>query len=276
MPRPAKPTIENPLFQYHANAYAFSGRFTRPFEQQIDVQAPSSLCVTGGHGCSRVENFQFRNFISFKVGYTHVSGGFLSGDGSDNPDTNYDTNNTLVTSVLEGLNMMDVLTADRVVCRLYSKHKKGADEGRITMHGTKFDNLQICGRSVTIDLDFKLFENIQTFADAQHAYEDRESDFHKRAADPFGTGQELQPQTDDGVFLCSLAKNITVEEGLGVTADRHSIYVPGFGTVYFAEVFMTHGQRVLTMFRYELGSSTSGGGSGGSGGTNGKHYPPGG
>jgi hypothetical protein len=267
MPRPAKPTLESPLFQYHASAYAFSGHFTRPFEQQIDVQASSALCITGGHGCSRVENFQFRNFISFKAGYTHVSGGYQEDD---------HTNNTLVTSVLEGLNMMDVLTADRIVCRLYSKHQKKAPEGHITMHGSKFENLKICGKPATIDLDFKLFENIQTFADAQKAYGDRDSEFYKRASDPFGTGEVLPQQTDEGVFLCSLAKGVHVEEGLGVTPERNSIYVRGFGTVYFAELFMTFGQRVLTMFRYELGSSTSGGGSGGSGGTNGKKYPPGG
>jgi hypothetical protein len=276
MPQPVKPSADAPLFQYHASAYAFSGHFTRPFEQQIDVQASSSLCVTGGHGCSRVENFQFRNFISFKAGYTHVSGGFLAGDGSDNPDTNKDTNNTLVTSVLEGLNMMDLVTADRVVCRLYSKHPKGQPEGNITMHGSKFVNLQICGKPVTIDLDFALFEQIQTFKQAIDAYTDSSSDFYKRASDPFGTGKKLPQQKGDGVFLCSLAKSIQVDPGLGATVDRHSVYVPGFGTVYFAEVFMTHGQRVLTMFRYELGSSTSGGGSGGSGGTNGKQYPPGG
>src|SRR5215469_155498 len=259
MPRPAPPTKNNPLFQYHANAYAFSGHFTRPFEQQIDVQASSSLCVTGGHGCARVENFQFRNFISFKAGYTHVSGGHQADD---------DTNNTLVTSVLEGLNMMDVLTADRIVGRLYSKHVKGAAEGKITMHGSKFENLQIGGRPATIDLDFKLFENILTFKDAQDAYNDPKSEFHQRAADPFGSGEELPQQNGDGVFLCSLAKNIQVDSSLGVSVDHHSIYVRGFGTVYFAELFMTHGQRVLTMFRYELGSSTGGSGSGGSGGTN--------
>jgi hypothetical protein len=265
VPPVPKPSRENPLFQYHANAYAFSGHFSRPFEQQIDVQAASSLCVAGGHGCARVDNFQFRNFISFKAGYTHVSGGHQEDD---------NTNNTLVTSTIEGLNMLDVLTADRVVCRLYSKHPKGVPEGNITMYGSKFENLKICGQSVTIDLDFDLFKNVQTYKQAIDEFKKPDSDFRKRAVNPFDvSGEDLPEQGGDGVFLCSLVKNLAVAHA-GVEIDRHSIYVPGFGTVYFAEVFMTHGQRILTMFRYELGSSTSGSGSGASAASNGRQYPP--
>ena len=268
MPYAEPPSEKNPLFHYHANAYVFSAHFTRPFEQQIDVQAASSLCVTGGHGCARVENFQFRNFISLKAGYTHVSGGYQDSDKS---------NNTLVTSALEGLNMMDVLTADRIVCRLYSKHPKGAPEGNITMHGSKFENLRICGHPVTMNLDFALFEKIQTYEQADDAYGVQGSDFYAAASDPFRTGgPPLKQQGEDGVYLCSLVKGNVQVNSPGVTSKGHSIYVPGFGTVYFAEIFMTHGQRILTMLRFELGSSTGGSGSGGSGGTNGKQYPPGG
>src|SRR6266851_5018301 len=57
-------------FHYHACAHAFSGRFTRPFDHLIDVQAASSLPIIGGHGNSRVENFQFREFVSFRKGST--------------------------------------------------------------------------------------------------------------------------------------------------------------------------------------------------------------
>src|ERR1051325_4480241 len=40
-------------FHYHACAHAFSGRFTRPFDHLIDVQAATSLPVIGGHGSTR-------------------------------------------------------------------------------------------------------------------------------------------------------------------------------------------------------------------------------
>jgi hypothetical protein len=258
------PSPSPSLFHFHGCAHVFSGQFTRPFHEQIDAQAQSTLPMTGGHGCARSENFRFREFITFKAGYTHVSGGFQADD---------ESNNTLVTSTLEGLNMLDVLTADRMVCRLYSKHHKRVAEGNITMHGSKFENLRICGYPVNIELDFKLFEGLQTFKDAREQFA-KKGDFWKIAKDPFQSGDTLPDQGENGVFLCSLVKNMDVDYP-GVERCGHSLYIPGFGRVYFAEVFLSHGERTLTMLRFELGSSTSGSGSGGSGGTNGKSWPPG-
>lgn len=265
------PTKSNPLFHYHACAHAFSARFTRPFEHQIDSQAASSLGVMGGHGCARVDNFRFREFVSFKAGYTHVSGGFQD---KDEKRKREESNNTLVTSTLEGLNMMDVLTADRIVSRLYSKHPKGVPEGNITMHGSKFENLRICGHPVNIDLDFALFENIKTYKQARDAYANEGSAFHSLAADPFGSEEKLEKQGDNGVFLCSLVKGGIQVNYPGVDKSGHSLYVPGFGTVYFAEVFISHGQRTLTMLRFELGSTTDASGCASSATTNGQTWPP--
>src|SRR5882762_2441347 len=98
-------------FHYHANAHAFSGHFSRPFEHQIDVQAGSVLPIIGGHGQARVENFQFREFLSFHRGYTHVSGA------EQKEDDGTLSHNTLVTSTIEGLNLLDVVTADRASSR---------------------------------------------------------------------------------------------------------------------------------------------------------------
>jgi hypothetical protein len=252
------------MFHYHACAEAFSAHFIRPFEEQIHVQAASALPATGGHGCARVEKFRFHEFLSFRAGYTHVSGGLQPDDQS---------NNTLVTSVLEGLNLMDVLTIDRVVCRLYSKHKLGDREGHITMHGSKFEGVSICGEPVTIDLDFGLFEGLQTYEQAQDAYRSNEK-FKKIARDPFHTGNPLPEQKCNGAFLCSLVQDGGVQvKHPGVQVAGHSIYVPGFGKVYFAETFISHGQRTLTMLRFELGSSTKASGIGGSATTNGRTWP---
>jgi hypothetical protein len=259
-------SIQPSMFHYHACANAFSARFTRPFEAQIDVQAGTSLAVTGGHGSASVEHFRFREFISFKRAYSHVSGGFQEDDKS---------NNTLVTSVIEGLNMFDILTADRMVCRLYSKHAKGAEEGKITMHGSKFENLAICGHPVTIELDFGLFEDLQTYEEAQKAFKSNEK-FRKIASDPLQSGKVLPEQVCNGAFLCSLVKDGGIGMNThGAKSSGHSLHVPGFGRVFFAEVMISHGTRTLTMLRFELGSTMAGSGSSGSGTTNGKQWPPG-
>src|SRR5215813_2620194 len=163
-------------FHYHACAHAFSAHFNRPFHHQIDIQAQSALPVIGGHGHSRVEGFEFRDFISFKKGYSHVSG-------SHQPDD--DSNNTLATAVLEHLNMFDVVTVDRIVSRLYSKHPKGAREGNITWIGSKFDNFCIAGYPVKIELNTDLLEDIQTFESAHKSFQDKKSKFRAAAQNPF-------------------------------------------------------------------------------------------
>jgi hypothetical protein len=265
-PRPkADPKEEErfSIFHYHACAHAFSGRFTRPFDHLIDVQAAASLPVIGGHGNSRVENFQFREFVSFKKGYTHVSGAHQVEDKS---------NNTLVTATLEGLNILDVLTADRVVARLYSKHPHDEPEGFVTMVGSKFENLKIAGCPVHVDLDFELFEGIRNFKEGQKAFENT-SGFRKIAVDPLHTGQKLKSQGPNGAFLCSLVKEMDTKCP-GVTRTGHCFHVPGFGKIFLGEVLIVHGQRTLTMIRLELGSAVSGSGSGSAATANGRTIPP--
>jgi len=249
-------------FHYHGCGHAFSGRFTRPFDQLIDVQAASSLPVIGGHGNSRIEHFQFREFVSFKKGYTHVSGGLQTDDNS---------NNTLVTATVEGLNMLDILTADRVVARLYSKHPAGEPEGLVTMVGSKFENLKIAGHEVNVNLDFALFENIRTFKEAQKAFE-KDQGFRKIALDPFHAGHELKQQGSNGAFLCSLVKEMDTSCP-GVKRTGHCFYVPGFGNVFLGEVMIVHGQRTLTMIRLELGSAIAGSGTAGAADVIGRHWP---
>jgi hypothetical protein len=251
------------VFHYHACAHAFGGQFSRPFHDLIEVQAPAVLPIVGGYGNSRVENFRYREFIHFTKAYTHVSGGFQESDKS---------NNTLATATLEGLNILDVLTADRVVARLYTKHPHCKDEGFVSMAGSKFENLKIAGHPIDVELDFDLFKNIRNFEEAQIAYKNN-ADFRKIAEDPFQTGRKLLLQKPNGAYLCSLVKETNIQHP-GVERTGHCFYVPGFGRVFLAEVVIAHGERTLTMFRLELGSSIAGTGSGGYATSNGKNYPP--
>lgn len=247
-------------FHYHACAHAFNGFFTRPFQDTIDVQAASSLPIVGGHGNARVENFQFREFISFRKGYTHVSGA------QQPEDKSY---NTLVTSTLEGINLLDVVTADRVVARLYSKHGVDDREGSFAIAGSRIENLRIAGHEVKVELDLELFERIPTYETALKDFE-KKGDFYKIAHDPLKDGESI---TDPkGVFLCSCVKEMNTDCP-GVTRKGHCFHVKGFGKIFLGEVVIRHGERTVTMLRFELGSSISGGGSGSGAGGNGHTWP---
>lgn len=249
-------------YHFHACAHAFSGHFTRPFAHQIDVQAATSLPITGGHGNARVENFQFREFVTFRKGYTHVSGAHQADD---------DSHNTLVTSVVEGLNLLDIVTVDRIVARLYTKHHRDQAEGFVSIIGSRFENLRIADCKVDIMLDLELFEKIPTYASALNDFE-KKGDFYKIAHDPFKTGQPINKPGPNGVFLCSCVKEMDTTCP-GVKRVGHSFSVPGFGKIFLGELMIKHAERTLTMVRFEIGSAISGGGSAGGGSSNGSTWP---
>ncbi len=249
-------------FHYHACAHVFNGSFTRPFNATIDVQAPSALPIIGGHGSSRVENFQFREFISFRKGYTHVSGAHQADD---------DSHNTLVTSTVEGLNILDVVTADRIVARLYSKHLPNEEEGFVSLVGSRFENLRIADCPVDIKLNPLLFERVKTFEHAKNEF-DKKGEIRKIAEDPFQTGQPLKEIKPCGVILCSCVKEMETDCP-GVKRVGHCFIVPGFGKIFLGEVIFKYAQRTLTMVRLEIGSAVSGSGTSVQTFSNGTHYP---
>src|SRR5215470_15727962 len=150
-------------FHYHANAHVVSAMFTRPLQQVVHVRGSSTLPTIGGHGSNLVEDFRFEHFLSVKRGYTHVSGSPVEVEGKK-----YFT--TLVTAVAEGVNILDVFHADRIVARFASSHLLDDVEPTFTLVGSKFDNVQIGGCKTEVPIDAALFERINTFENVQKEY----------------------------------------------------------------------------------------------------------
>ena len=140
---------------YNAHAHGLSARFERPVEHMIEVQAATSLPTTGGHGNARLNKFKFQEFVSYETAYSHVSGS------QNKADAAY---TTLVTATIEGLNILDVVTADRIVARMSSQHPGDHHEPHIVFLGSRFDNLRIAGCPVEAELNHDLFLRLDTFA----------------------------------------------------------------------------------------------------------------
>lgn len=234
-------------FLYHAHGHALSGRITRPVEHVIEVQAGTSLPTIGGHGTSSVSNFRLQDFVSFSHANTHVSGSQNEKDGSFT---------TLITSTVENLNILDVVTADRVVARISSERGPKDDESHVLLLGSKFQNLRIAGSPVDVDLNHDLFQQMDTFQTFKKVFKSN-SEFRKMAEDPFQTGQSQKLPDPEGVFICSLVKDMKTSYP-GVRRVGHGFDVPQFGKVYVAEVHLEHHKRRLTMLRLELGSPVGG------------------
>jgi hypothetical protein len=236
-------------FHYHANAFAFSGEYLRPIRRSIEVQAGGSLPHAGGHGQATVENFSIDKLVTFRRGYSHVSG-------SKAEDGKYTSQ---MTAVLEGINILDVVTADRIVARLSSDHDPAKREGHIIALGSRFENLRIAGCEAKIEIDHELLLKNKTYAELS-----------KNVASLKKSGRIADES--NGVVVCSLVKNVDIKCP-GVEVDGHVITVPQFGKIVLAELVSSHASKLICMIRFELGSPQSAQLLASGGGVNGTPFP---
>jgi hypothetical protein len=237
-------------YHFHASGYALSGHFHRPVDVPIAAQASLALPIEGGQAHSGVEAFAIPRIAAFDAAQTHLSGSF--------PDDNTATSS--VTVVVEGLSILDFLTADRMVTRLTGEHdlKQKNGESHIIALGSHFEGLKLGGYAVNVTLRHDLLLEAKTFETLKKSVKDDK----KSGKIVISNGE---------VLLCSLVEKVETDLP-GAVIEGHTIKVPHFGKIALAEVFASHGTRTLTMLRFELGSPDGGGGSSGGGSTNGQ--PP--
>jgi hypothetical protein len=221
-------------FYFHAEGHAFSGEFHRPVVVPIEALASISLPTIGGHAHTRVDNFDIPRLVSFKSAHTHVSG-------SKQDDNTFTTQ---VTTTIEGLRILDFLTADRIVARLTSEHLRKNKEGHILAIGSNFENLRLGGYPVEVKLRHDLFLECKTFEDLKKKL-------------PKGAKSGTIPSATSEAALCSIAEKIQTDLP-GAELDGHVLRIPHFGSIAFAEVFAEPGTKTLTMLGLTLGSPDGG------------------
>jgi hypothetical protein len=252
------------IYLYNAHGYGFGGRIDRPFQHVLDVHAGASLPTEGGYEVSRKENFRLNETISYSAAHTVVAGSRNEKDGSYT---------TLASSTIEGLNILDMVTADRIVARVASKQLITEDEPTITPIGSHFENLRIAGCPLEVELDTDLFNHFGTFESFRKAYEG-DQQYRERMQAVFLWGKPKFDVPDflrerynwfagdkfpasKGIVLCSLVKGFKACCG-ELKIYGNVIEVPQFGKVYLGEVMLKQYERQVTMLRLELGSPTAG------------------
>jgi hypothetical protein len=168
-----------------------------------------------------------------------------------------------VSSTIEGLNILDMITADRITGRLSTEHQVGQSEGHIVALGSAFENLRIGGYEFKIRLRHELLLNSKTHADLV-----------KKVASDKKSGK--MAATKGKVTVCSLVEEIETDfPGLSAGDKRgHVVEIPHFGTISFAELICQEGTKTLTMLRFDLGSPDGGKGTAVEIAMNGPEYPP--
>jgi hypothetical protein len=228
MPKP----LHRIPFHFHALAHALSAEFRHPLWSIIPARASASLSTIGGHAVVEERAFHFQDFLCFKSAHTVLSG----------KRRREETYVTHASTVVKGLNILGVVTADKIVSRLTSVHDPRDPEGHIIAEDSRFEGLKIDGQDVKVTLRHDLLVKCKTF-----------DSLAKVIAGEKKTGKMVGLDEDRKVALCSLVEKIDAPK-LRVDAKKHVIEVENFGKIFLAEVFAAPGMRTLTMLRLELGS----------------------
>jgi hypothetical protein len=130
---------------YHAEASALQGELQRPLKSPIKPQAYVKLHEEGGYLSERALDYRLEGIFSFRHAYTQVAGNLSLKDGHGHV--------TLATAVLEGFNVLDVITADRIVSQISTEHPRRGCVPEVTFLGTRFEGLKIAGCPVELKLD---------------------------------------------------------------------------------------------------------------------------
>src|SRR6266404_3772915 len=157
---PKSPMAPGPVLEryhvYHAEAHVLSGNLKHPVDQPIEHHGRVVLEKSrrDDHMSESIKEKSLEGLIFFKAGHTRVSGTQLK-DKKDLWGNDHSGWVTLSTSILEGLNVFEVITADRMVSQVSTEHPlENGHFPHVTFLGTQFNNLRVSGFPVTLKLNF--------------------------------------------------------------------------------------------------------------------------
>ena len=249
---PAAVGSQTPSHDYHAEAHVLNGHLQRPIDQKIERHAPVTLKDRrGGHLTRFTEDVSIEGLITFTKGHTRVSGArSLKNNGWV----------TLSNSVIEGLNVFEIITADRVVSQVSTNHPyENGHVPHVTFLGTQFRNLQVSGVPVRLTLNFGICgdrpadgrsylrdrkfldvieEQTKGIAKADGLPKDLEEKYDKKLAHihKLISTCDADEQSCREPITCSLVEHIDEIPIPGVQIFGNLIVIPDFGTVALGEI----------------------------------------
>lgn len=254
-------------FYFHADASSLGGFIEKPFQKHLPPQASASLPSVGGHISTRTEAFDFEGVISCRAAHTRVSGRHLEDDGSAS---------ILVTSVLEGLNILEIVKAERIVAQITAEFPAAGGFPRISFAGTHFDQFVIghsgaeialnpgllgfaSGKAARAVLTQSLFHETgkqQAAKLVKSVKAEADQNTFRWLTDRYGWMDSDRKTEKDGFSLCSLVDGVGGE--IPGRSFGHVIDIPDFGRLFLGEVLVYPKSVQISMVRAELGCSTQG------------------
>jgi hypothetical protein len=201
---------------------------------------------------------------------------------------------TRATSVVKGLDIKGVVTADLAVAQIFLEHAVDDGPTLIAFGRSHFVNLKVNSKPISVVINRRLIppdhvadndvydEHAVVQPKIKHAElwkvaEEQTSAFRGLTGLPAwalarhgSLSGRLSGATDH--VLCSIVDRIEGSDPL--VSYGHAIDVPGVGRFFFGELVLHDGSLQLTMVRAELGCDTTGTVSAATAKTNGTTWPP--
>jgi len=268
---------------FHADAFILKGKIEEPIQQEIEPIGLVKLEHTRRNSLftQSVGETNIEGVIYFRRGHTRVAGTHVQ-QKTDIFGNNHAGWVTLSSAVIEGYNVIDIITADRVVAQMTSEHAMTNDPNhpiehvpRVNFLGSGFSNLRIGGFPVETELDLNIcgpkpkddrtylldlgfLDRVQRQLDSAAGRKDLPGslgeqyskeivcidDLRKRAKEGWN------PAADSGAngypkVRFSLVKTIRLPKEIpGVQAFGNQIFIQDYGSVALGEVEVgIHGQQ---------------------------------
>jgi hypothetical protein len=282
---------------YHAEATILSGKLVHPLMQEIKPQTNAKLPDKGGYLSEHSEPYRLEGIISFDRAYTQVAGG-------EDENKLADGWHTLSTTVIENLNVLEVITADRVVGQIATLHPREGYVPKVHFLGTRIEGLRVAGHPVQVVFPpyhpyhfekpvtdgaytrhngflAKVKSQFDRVRSAVGVPQDLLDDYKDESVKTEGIGEDYKETIES-----SLVSHVTVAEGApdSIRGFGHVLHIRDFGKVYLGLLRVEHwdfnSEGVprktlidLTMLKFKLGCIGSGSSSAGNGIVNGNSYP---
>jgi hypothetical protein len=258
-------------FLFHGNASGIAAHIRRPTDEQLPVQAASSLPIIGGLSETTAEGKQFKSkYLGFESAHTRAHGTYDDPKaaiditlGKRTPDSVPTT--THVFSEVRGLRILKNVRAGLIRGEMTSHSPRHhSEETSVSPRGSGIEGLYVNDVQLIVRLNEDFFCKHDTKQKLEQAI--REGDEFARRHCIMESG---------GIIHATLVDKLEWDGDApdGVTLGSHFLKVADFGEIYFGELFIQTHSRRLTMLRAELGSPTGGTASAGSIETNGSTWP---
>jgi hypothetical protein len=253
---------EKRRFSYHAHVLALQGEVTHPIQQRIEPQAPSAVSAFGGFSVARADAFNLLDIVSHRGARSRAEAGY-------NPNT--DEHYVLASVVLEGLNISDVVTVDRMVARLTVVHSEKQEDPFISPQGSTIENLRIAGHPVQFESLVGTYHTLDTMQKVRDEYESSQKfrdGLHEDAC--VGKGMLLPEKVRmffpwrhhqsngklpefRGHTIVPLFRFVDPKVP-GIEIHGGVIHIQHFGRLHIGELFIGRDDRRVTMLHADLGS----------------------